>query len=143
MDARNTRTPNGTGDDLTNASFEEVDTALRAVLATLSTAREWVHTLTLKAIGIRALQLYPQATHLWLEDGDQSMTAVTGTELYAADESLGYDWDDDDDLSDLVRQLDSEQMDEWSCVEVSRNGTSPLWKLDLAVAARLPMRPDA
>ena len=143
MDARNEPTPSGSSGDLANPAFEEVDTALRAVLATLSTAREWAHTLTLKAIAIRALELYPQATHLWLEDGDQSMTAVTGTELYAADESLGYDWDDDDDLSDLVRQLDSEQMNEWSCVEVSRNGTSPLWKLDLAVAAKLPMKPDA
>jgi hypothetical protein len=142
MDGRNERTPNGLSGDLANASFEEVDAALRAVLATLASAREWVHTLSLKAIAIRALELYPQATHLWLEDGDQSMTAVTGTELFADEQSLGYDWEDDDDLSDLVRQLDSEQMDEWGCVEVSRNGTSPLWKLDLAAAAKLPMKSD-
>jgi hypothetical protein len=142
MDGRNERTPNGLSGDLANASFEEVDAALRAVLATLASAREWVHTLSLKAIAIRAVELYPQATHLWLEDGDQSMTAVTGTELFADEQSLGYDWEDDDDLSDLVRQLDSEQMDEWGCVEVSRNGTSPLWKLDLAAAAKLPMKSD-
>jgi hypothetical protein len=100
-------------------------------------------TLALKALAIRAIELYPTATHLFLDDCDQFMTAVTGRELYAGDDELDEDWEGDDDLNDLVHFLDSEQMTELECVTETTNGNSRLWELRLAAASVLPMRPFA
>jgi hypothetical protein len=98
-----------------------------------------IETLVMKGLAQNLLHRFPEATHLDMEDGDQSEDDVTVAALRDAVGVTIVDLDPwDDDVNELIINLGGRRLRQHPAVHMLGTRNSPIYRIDLAAASALP-----
>jgi hypothetical protein len=127
-----------------STELEKADEQLNTLLTIRNDIAGDIDILALKVLAMKLLELYPSATHVDLEDGDQSEYDVVIAGICVKGDGIGLkggdsviDLEEDDDIADVVMQLLSYRLNERPFIEQIGTRRNGRWRLDLAAAAAL------